>query len=120
MSVFGNSAVIDQFVRQIERDPPNGSLFSDLLREGRGSSAAFPASAGLDGRMDGYIGGLLESLARRRGSLSVQRVNECLVLLMYFKNNHNFNFLVFIIFLFGFYLTVLSIGFFACVLLVKD
>lgn len=42
-SVLGNSAVIDQFVRQIEGDPPNGSLFSDLFWAGRGSSAAFPA-----------------------------------------------------------------------------
>lgn len=53
-SSTGISAVIDQFVRQIERDPPNGSLFSDLLWvEGWGSSAAFPA-AGPDW-MEGWM-----------------------------------------------------------------
>lgn len=47
------SAVIDQFVRQIERDPPNGSLFSDRLWEGQGQLSCIPGRAlRLDGRMD--------------------------------------------------------------------
>lgn len=53
-SVLGNSAVIDQFVRQIERDPPNGSLFSDLLWwRGLGQLSCIPRRrTRLDGRMD--------------------------------------------------------------------
>lgn len=76
---FSNSAVIDQFVRQIEGDPPNGSLFSDLLWTAEAAQLQFPAGSDwMEGWM--YVGVVLESLARRRGSLSVQRVNECLVL----------------------------------------
>lgn len=47
------NAVIDQFVRQIERDPPNGSLFSDRLWEGQGQLSCIPGrTLRLDGRMD--------------------------------------------------------------------
>lgn len=95
---FSNSAVIDQFVRQIEGDPPNGSLFSDLLWTAEAAQLQFPAGPDwMEGWM--YVGGGVGKFgAKKRIALCTTCKRVPSIELMYFKNNHNFNFLVFITF----------------------
>lgn len=87
-------------MRQNERDPQlDRSSPINPIAQGQLSCDPRAARSPDVGPSLSVLGGMESLAARRRGSLSVQRVNECLVLLMmYFKNNHNFNFLVFITF----------------------